>query len=701
PDEYSYLSYSNQDLIQNFYYREYRVIDFHIIISSFKKLGFFLELSFYYTLAGTTSGIVPHVLSMTFYSLLIPVTYLIGTIHNKKTGIIAALFIVSNPLVWFWSSRVMPDIPYAVITMAFFYFFYKSFQKREKISFKYLTPTFIFGFVSYTIEPKIIFFFAIPFAVYFLSSLTRKNKYYKIILLTIILSIISFIFFIVLLTFIAPWFFEFSVKSMLESLLSIFKFSLQDWIDFFSEGGTFWNIIGFPYYFSHAIVILLIVGAAVFMKTRPKRESFLFIFSILFTLYFHSTQFYYYDARFSLIIYPLLMVFAAIAFSKNLGYSSLFLIAFLFFLFPFNPLDEPGAILISPPIGNLVGTLSRIIGLLLIIYKIYEGIMSKRTKITLKFIKKFRNITSTFFLISILSSSIYIGNFISTNEQYPFTLTPEELGLPQAGEWILKNIPKDSIIITNARAQTLNYFTDHSFNTEDLKRDGFGWIKTPKAEEFSEIIEQGNYDYMVIFSAPVVAELGKRLHFRDYINRAKRFTVYKHYNYTGEPVLINDCNSTLGWRKHAGNITFSLDSLDKISGNNSMKISGYTNDIGYTRISFDGSWNFSSGGYLEFYMKITQITDPSYFSVILADNKNNLYYWDNTNDLINMSLNEWNKVIINLFNPRGFEGNHTPDMNEITRISIYIYASPNSPINYNLDYFQFVYALFYIYNEYN
>ncbi len=700
PDEYFYLSYSNQDLIQFFYYRQYRIIDFHFIISSVRKLGFFLELSFYFTLAGTTYGVVPHVLLMMFYSLLIPVTYLIGAEYNKKTGIIAALFIVSNPLVWFWSSRVMPDISYTVISTSFFYFFYKSFKKRGKISSKYLVPTMLFGFLAYTQQPKIIFFWAVPFAVYFLSSLTKKNKHYKKIILIIILSIICLIFFIILLTFIAPWFFEFDVKNMLESLLSIFKFSLQDWIYFFSEGGTFWDIIGFPYYFSHAVIILLIVGAVVFIKTRPKRESFLFIFSILFTLYFHSTHFYWYDARFSLIIYPLLMVFAAIAFSKNLGYTSLFLIAFLFLLFPFNPLDEPGTVLISPPIGILIGTLSRIIGLLLIIYMIYEGIKSKSTKIKTKFNKKFRKITSIFVLISILSSSIYIGNFMSTNENYPFTQTPEELGLPQAGEWILMNIPRNSIIITNARAQILNYFSDYSFNTKDLKRDGFGWIITPKAEELSSMIEQGNFDYMVIFSAPVVAELGKRQYFRDYINRAKKFTVYKYNNYTGEPILINECNSTLGWRRHAGNITFSLDSLDKISGNNSMKISGYTAENRRTRISFAGSWNFSGGNYLDFYMKITEITDPSYFSVILSDNQNNLYYWDNTNDLLIMPLNEWNKVRVNLFNPKGYEGDLSPDMNEITRISIYIYATPNSSINYNLDYFQFDYTLVRTYYEY-
>ncbi|GAH12457.1 unnamed protein product, partial [marine sediment metagenome] len=123
-------------------------------------------------LGGTTVGIVPHILSIFFYSLLIPTTYLVGALHNKKTGLIAALFIACNPLVWFWSSRVMPDIPYTVISTAFFYFFYKSFKKRGKISSKHLIPTMLFGFVAYTQQPKIIFVWAIPFVVYFFSSLT-------------------------------------------------------------------------------------------------------------------------------------------------------------------------------------------------------------------------------------------------------------------------------------------------------------------------------------------------------------------------------------------------------------------------------------------------------------------------------------------------------------------------------------------------
>jgi hypothetical protein len=395
------------------------------------------------------------------------------------------------------------------------------------------------------------------------------------------------------------------------------------------------------------------------------------------------------------------MVFAAIAFSKNIGYYSLFLIAFLFLIFPISPLSDPGSG-ISPPIGIVEGTLSKIIGLLLIIYKIYEGVMSRSIKTIPKFIKKYRNITSTFLLISLLSSSIYIGNFISN--QYPYTLTPKRVGYPQAGEWIIMNIPNNSNIITNARANILNYFLDYSHNTGDLRRDGFGWIKTPNAEYFSKLIEKGKYDYMVIFSHAAVAEVWKRPHFRNYIIKDNLFTVYKYHNDAPEPVLINDCNSTLGWLITAGDITLSLDSLDKMSGNNSMKISGYTDEMGRNTISFNGSngsWNFSGGGDLEFYTKITEISDPFYFSVNLHDNQGNLYYWDHTNDLINMPLNEWNEVRINLFNPTGFEGDHIPDMNEITRISIYMYATPNSSINYNLDYFRLFPTLSYIYYESN
>jgi len=542
PDEYFYLWASDQAILRNLMYRGYIFMDFNVIISSQNKLGFILILSFYYTLVGTTVGIIPHILSIFFYSLLIPTTYLVGSLHNKKTGIIAAIFIASNPLVWFWSNHIYPDIPYTVITTAFFYFFFNSFKKRGKISFKYLIPTIIFGFASYTQQPKIIFVWAIPFAVYFLSTLTRKEKNSKFLTSIIILSIIGFILTSILLIFIAPWFFEYDLKNILESLFSIYKFNLQDWIDFLSQGGTLWDIIGFPYNFSHTIIILFIVGTVVFIKTHSKRAIFVFIFSVLFTIFFHSTQFSYYDARFSLIIYPLLMAFAAIAFSKKLGYYSLFLIPFLFLIFPLIPLNEPGSA-ISPPIGNLVGLISRIIGLLLIIYKIYEGVMSKHIKITSNFIKKFKN--PSFFLLIITTSSLFIGNVLSTNEDYwrNETISPEDVGLPQAGEWIMKNVPMNSIIITNCRPVILNYYTNNSFNSEAILNTNFreGWIFMPKDEEdLNKTIRESNYDYLIVFTHEIVAEIWRRPYFKDYIIKDNIFTVYKPL--ANKPILVYNCN---------------------------------------------------------------------------------------------------------------------------------------------------------------
>ena len=100
-------------------------------------------------------------------------------------------------------------------------------------------------------------------------------------------------------------------------------------------------------------------------------------------------------------------------------------------------------------------------------------------------------------IILVSSSSLGIGVSIVTNDQYFRNdyIIPEDVGLPQAGKWLIENVPTNSVIVTNARAHILSYYTNYSFDikSKDLRinRQGIGTIITPSSEnEFLDLLNE-------------------------------------------------------------------------------------------------------------------------------------------------------------------------------------------------------------------
>lgn len=700
PDEYYYLWVSDNDILPIVSYRDFSFMDLHFIISSMEKLGFILITAFHFNIIGTTTGIAPHILSLLFYSMLIPATYLIGSLHKKKTGFLAALFIACNPIIWFWNNRIMPDILFTVIVAACLYFFYKSLNKRESINWKYFIPAIIFGLLSYTQQPKLIFTLGIPFIIYFLSTAKRGIKNNRI--LFILIFTVVFLFFFLLLTtvFFASWFFQYDFPTLLDGLFSIFYFNFQDWIEFLSPGGTIWFCFSYPYYYSYAIIILAIIGSFCFAFRHTKRESVLFFLSIVITFYIHSTCYSEYGARFSFLIFPIIMVLAAIGFTTDIGNYSVFLVPLLFFLFPFLLINEPG-IPQFPQILYLLRIISILIAITIIGYKVLNGVKP----IILKNLNKFMGVmewkrfqisanlksnkpVSVIMIFLVTSSSLGIGISIVTNDQYFRNdyITPEDVGLPQAGKWLTTNVPTNSVIVTNVRAHILSYYTDFSFNfeSEDLRinRQEIGIIITPSSEtEFLYLIDEKEFDYLIVFTNPVIGEHWKRPYLYPYVVEGSLFTIYE---------LVDNFNiseSTDGWYDTAGDIIFSLDSTDKKDGLYSIKLEGMTNEYNQTRININGIWNLYEKDYLNFWFKLDNATNQYYFSIVLTDNVGNYRYWNNDMQVLNdWDSNIWQYIQITLHDYKGQKG--TFNIEQVNRISIYVYAASNTSIAYHIDQFQ-------------
>jgi len=638
------------------------------------------------------TGIAPHVLTLVFYSMLLPVTYLIGSLHDKKTGTIAALFVASNPIIWFWNNRIMPDILYAVLASACFYFFYKSFNKRGIISCQYLGPSLIFGLIAYTIEPKLIFVFGIPFILYLLSGAKKRQMSIELVIGTVFISLL-----ILGIILFAPWFFKYDFPQILSGLFSVFNFSLQDWIKFLSPQGAMWRCWTYPYYYTHATMILTLIGTFCFVFKHTKRESFLTLFSVGMCLYLHSTVFINQSARFSFIAFPIIMVLAAIGLTTKLGLYSIFLLPLFYFLYPLLPASEPAAGTF-PQIADSFRILSRLAAIAITVYKVLEGVLPNLQTLPWKRLQELGNLqvskhVTLFMIILVLSTSLSIGNVIVTNPHYAYSdyVNPDEVGLPQSGRWLTTNVPTNSVIITNVRPQILSYYTNCIFDIEStdwkIDRQGVGTIITPNSQTgFSELLNAGKFDYLIVFTDPVAGEFWKRPYFNPYVDKDALFTIYEYV--MEAPLEITGCELTDGWTVTRGDINFSLDSTDKKEGLYGIKVEGITNEGGQTRITYsaDGAWNLSKNTF-DFWFKLDNTTNPKYFSVILTDNAGNYRYWINSTQVFkDWDSGNWQNLQFPINNYEGQEGKF--NIEQVKCIAVYVYADPNTPITYHIDYIQ-------------
>lgn len=687
PDEYYYLWSSNYEILTHLQYRDLPYLELHPIYSSWLKLGYILILSFSFGVS-SSFGLTPHLLFLLFYSILIIATYLIGSLHNKKTGLLAALFIGSNPIIWFWNSRIMPDILFASLAIVSFYFFYKAFNLKEKTRLYYFVLSLFFAFITYTIEPKLIFVWGFSFIIYFLTGSNKKH-----FLLRTLLICGSFGLLIAYVCFFAPWFFSYDFPKIIGNLFSVFSFSLTDWVSFFSPQGVTWYTWGYPYYYSHAMLFLFLVGSICFILKHTKRESFLFLSSIFFCLFFHATAYSNQGPRFSFLIFPLLMSLAAIGFSTNLKRYSLILPICIFFLFPIFPINEPGIGTFLPVTDSFV-ILSRFVAILLIIYKIVEGISPDIMAFYRRHLKKSQFLiitkyTESILLVIIVLSTLSTGISITTNSEWFRNdyVTPDSVGLPQAGSWLTENISVNSTIITNVRPQILSYYSNYQFDIQDsnwvINRDGIGKIITPLQAKFTELLNSNDFNYLVVFSESVVGEHWRRSHFMEYLDNNTLFTIYETLR---EEITITPWKSTDEWIVTQGNVTLSLDEFDEKGVSKCIKLDGVTSDNGRTRLIYNLEMptNLEDAEILTFGFKLDEVINPNYFSLILKDASGNIRYWANSSKVFDEWVSHnWQKHEISLNTYSGQEGLF--NIKEVKQIMFYVYADPISVITYHID----------------
>ncbi len=116
--------------------------------------------------------------------------YLLGKeLFDKKTGLIAAVLILFQPIYWFYSNRVLNDVPVILFLTAAFYFFIRGEKRNDNRS------LYISGFLfAYAMLTKMIAIAALPVVFFYLLlhkrlNFIREKKYW--ITLTIFIATFS------------------------------------------------------------------------------------------------------------------------------------------------------------------------------------------------------------------------------------------------------------------------------------------------------------------------------------------------------------------------------------------------------------------------------------------------------------------------------------------------------------------------------
>jgi len=416
------------------------------------------------------------------------VTFKLGTIKDRLTGLIACIIFLTNPILWLWNNRVVPDPVLIFFAASSFYFFYKAFDSA--FNRRYFLSSLMFFTLAFFTKP-IVALWIPPFLIYLYmfklrnirlpegrSNNTKRNVMRLSILPVCIVLLIIMLYFY---SDGARWILLLWPSIMLHPILNFNSF---DWYDFLfthnvltpkvtSIGGIFtyeasmdaWGTFLQPHFYSYPVLILIFAGLLYMFHPEKnasihKRGRFMFLGTIAFVMWITSTLIGTGAARHSLFQLPLLATLAAIGFTSRIGKKSLILL----FLLPvlrvihlgidYHVLDFSGI-----DLGSFwpVELLSISVAIVIICWKILDEIGHTLSRVKFIIGNKCYNLSMfrvcwqvkaiVFFFVlitSCLTCNYFIANRNIDDRNFLF-----DLGFVQAGSWINRNIPEWRTFVTN------------------------------------------------------------------------------------------------------------------------------------------------------------------------------------------------------------------------------------------------------------
>ncbi|MFX1486449.1 MAG: ArnT family glycosyltransferase [Promethearchaeota archaeon] len=465
-------------------------------------------------------------ISIFFTAMIIPSVYILGArlskvknVESQWLGIIAAVFVSVNPAIVYFSIRLFPDLLAAalVIPSLFFFISWKDKGYKEDI----LSCAFFIFLALFTKLHGLVFLSILVI----LGIISLQDRRKSAILLSLCILVLMFI-----LVFGSeiPFLSEITVR--LQNVVQTLYESMASMGE--TIGSMFvhtYGVYGYLGYYPQAVFVLLILGSGYFLLNYPRKHIlvlFLPLVAYLALFWFGS---FGGGTRHFLPCYPILMILAAegaLTLTKRdwlvptiIASVPLFLIL-VTSLYQISDLPLLGILPFYTAIIAFVG------GTLIISKKILEGLNLKNTSS-----KMIWGITVTVLLAS--SFSIYQSYIFISNGAYSDSFYPD---INVAGDWLRTNTMVNVVILTNGYVP-LPYFADYRSAR----------VPPETEQEFLDIIENGEVDYVVIFTQPILSEFVKFPYLEKYIDMPipEAVEIFRYHNPT---ITLYNGTSFVIWR---------------------------------------------------------------------------------------------------------------------------------------------------------
>jgi 4-amino-4-deoxy-L-arabinose transferase-like glycosyltransferase len=532
-----------------------------------QRIAYGLSLVYFFKM-GDYSLLTGQILSALFYSILILASFLIGSLRNKKTGLIVAILVAFNPLIFLFSDHIMTDIPAAAIGILALYFFIRSYESN-RINRRFLLFALIFAGISVLTKGTALFLYP------FVSAYALWGQPFKIRKIELIGRLLPIIVF-------ASSFMTDALRIVFTGIpsnswkifvdpLKIFTWSFSDWTKYLTSSplGGYGTFI-FPYLYTFPVALLVLMGCLYMVTKERGKLNILFFATLMFVLWeFTTSPALTAFVRHVFIVFPIIMYFAAIGIQSR-RYSIVAIPFFLLLLL----VPEQGYV---PYVQNSIlpegfRTIMKfmgvtVVGLILLAdfplkkqnRKLILGFMNTARRRTLTI--SLRHLSVIAIICITISASFYSGIFYLQNAPLEVNekITVESAGIKQAVIWVDSNIPQYSRIATNNFYEFPFYLTYLSSKNYTLVYLPGARTSLSSADEglnaFLNLTSSQRVDYLIIFT------FLSYMHWYPYlgnyidnppsgmyeVNRTSTFVVYKTWSQSGK--IGWEGNFSQGWNK--------------------------------------------------------------------------------------------------------------------------------------------------------
>lgn len=355
----------------------------------------------------------------------IPTYFIAQKITGKRIGLISALILAFSPIIVLEQRFTSGFLMTLLGTIAFYF----SILAKENEIMKYKTRAWLFFLLAMLAKPNVIVLVPSIAALTCGSLKPKILKNKKRVLLAITIIVVALLF-------------SQNLYSRMDGFFGTFS------IDFNSNLSNLYKSFLSPFYYIHAVLILISLGIPLLFLKKNKYNIYIMLaltFGFILSIFSNETN----EVYNFLVLFPFMIIIASMGFEFPLKeetvptiVSCAVAILILYWIVPYDPFFQSIKMIEVPQ--SLI-LFCGIVGFIVVVYKIIDHYI-KGKKIAL-FGKRLSisNVISIFILILITLSEINISYLISSRFSNPTVSS-----LKNVGEWFDANTPENVCIMTNA-----------------------------------------------------------------------------------------------------------------------------------------------------------------------------------------------------------------------------------------------------------